>query len=380
MTDPEALIAKYKAGTCTAQELVLIDKWLLKIDAGNKSDLNDEDFDQARQEVWTRIQSMQGIKTGLMVNPETGMKTLWPRLAIAATVLFVLSFGLYFYQKYNDQGAKFEKHDIAAGKQGATLTLANGKKISLGEAKNGALANEQGVSITKTASGQLLYILGNSTKAGNHASNTLATAKGQTYQVQLPDGSRVWLNAASELKYPVSFAGAKQRRISLSGEAYFEISKDRTHPFVVKTSQQEVEVLGTHFNIDGYADEAMIKTTLLEGAVRVSSGIGDEGVVLKPGDQATLFRGKIGVEKVNTEQAVAWQNGYFMFEHEDIRSVMRKIARWYNVEIVFDGPLPEDTFGGTVNRFASVSQVLKKLEFTGKVQFKIEGRRITVTK
>lgn len=380
MTDPEALIAKYKAGTCTAQELVLIDKWLLKIDAGVKSDLDDKDFEQARQEVWTRIQSMQGIKTGLTVNPETGMKTLWPRLAVAAAVLFVLSFGLYFYKQFNDPDHKFEKHDIAAGKPGATLTLANGKKISLGGATNGALANEEGVSVTKTANGQLLYILGAAAKAGNNAFNTLATAKGQTYQVQLPDGSRVWLNAASELKYPVSFAGAKQRKISLSGEAYFEISKDKLHPFVVKTSQQEVEVLGTHFNIDGYADEAMVKTTLLEGAVRVSSGNGNKGVVLKPGDQATLLRGTIGVEKVNTEQAVAWKNGYFMFENEDIRSVMRKISRWYNVEIVFDGPLPVDTFGGTVNRFANVSQVLKKLELTGKVQFEIEERRITVTK
>lgn len=228
--------------------------------------------------------------------------------------------------------------------------------------------------------------------------NTIATPKGGQYQVRLPDGSKVWLNAASSLKYLASFSAWNERKVELSGEAYFEVAKDKDHPFVVKTENQEVIVLGTHFNINSYKDEPATKTTLLEGSVRVSllgttstastinttqkiSKGKPAEIILKPGEQATLIGNNIRVSPQNAEDAIAWKDGYFMFNNESLESVMRKISRWYNLDVVFaDASIKNQTFYGRMSRFSKVSQVLKSLALTREVKFELKDNTIHVLK
>ncbi|WP_288879843.1 FecR family protein [Pedobacter panaciterrae] len=301
----------------------------------------------------------------------------WRKIAAAAIILITLSAGAFYYSSRMDRKSDKLVHDIAPGGNKAILTLANGKRISLTDAKNGQLAAQSGVTVTKLADGKIIYALepGN---AANATLNSIETPRGGQYQLILPDGSKVFLNAASSLIYPASFVALKERRVELKGEAYFEVAKDKSHPFIVKTQNQEIKVLGTHFNINSYADEPMTKTTLVEGSVLVkASGIEQ---ILKPGSQAINGFGGLRIVEANMDEVLAWKNGYFMFDSESIESVMRKISRWYNIDVAFKGNVSKDKFGGTVSRFANVSQVLRKLEYTNKVHFIIEEGRITVTK
>jgi ferric-dicitrate binding protein FerR (iron transport regulator) len=207
---------------------------------------------------------------------------------------------------------------------------------------------------------------------------TASTAKGQTYQFTLPDGTKVWLNADSKLEFPSGFVNSKTRDVRLFGEGYFEVAKDKAHPFIVRTNKQEVEVLGTHFNINSYADEGNVKTTLLEGSVRVN-GQGRESVVLKPNQQAVVFASKqTEVNSVDVGDVVAWKNGKFVFVRENVRSIMNKIARWYDVQIIYEGDVKGKALGGSVSRFKNVSEVLEMLSATKAVQFRIEGRKVIV--
>lgn len=318
-------------------------------------------------------------QTGRMSKKRPG----WYRYAaVAASVLIVFASGLYFYNQNQGQRAKLEVYgnDVAPGKQGATLTLANGRQIRLSNAATGEIATEAGVSITKKANGQVVYNLASPPSASreeSHIINTLSTARGETYEVQLPDGSTVWLNAASSLTYPASFSKLPNRSVQLTGEAYFEISKDKSRPFIVKADRQEVEVLGTHFNINSYQDEPGIKTTLVEGSVKVD-GYQTGRKILLPGQQSILTADKLLVKKANLQEAVAWKEGYFRFYDENIESVMRKLSRWYDIEVQYVGPIPQDEFNGRISLYKHISQVLKQLEKTEGVHFKLEGRRVTV--
>lgn len=304
---------------------------------------------------------------------------LWFRMAMAAAVVLIVSvIYLFSYHRVSPtDDAKLTAQDVAPGKMGATLTLANGKKIELTNIPNGQLAKEAGVLISKSANGQLIYEIKN-VGTETSGSNTLSTAKGETYQLHLPDGSVVWLNAASSLTYTTGLKAHGKRRVKLQGEGYFEIAKDKAHPFVVQTNGQEVEVLGTHFNVNAYADEAAVATTLLEGAVKVTSK--SNQLLLKPGEQA-LNNGKaIKVAKVDVENVIDWKQGDFYFEHVDFRSVMRKIGRWYDVEIIYDRSVPERiTSNGLISRNNKLSAVLKSIEKSGQVHFKIDGKKVYVT-
>ncbi len=302
----------------------------------------------------------------------------WGKIAAAAIILITLSIGgLYYLSRKDIKSSDELAHDIAPGGNKAILTLANGEKISLSDAKNGKLAVAAGVTVTKLSDGKIVYAIAPG-KVSNTALNSIETPRGGQYEVILPDGSKVLLNAASSLTYPASFVALKERRVELKGEAYFEIAKDKRHPFIVKSENQEIKVLGTHFNINSYIDEPVTKTTLVEGSVLIKvSGVEE---VLSPGNQAVNGPDGLDVVEANLDEVLAWKNGYFMFDSESIESVMRKISRWYNVDVVFKGLVSKDKFGGTVSRFANVSQVLRKLEYTGKVHFIIEERRIIVTK
>ncbi len=303
------------------------------------------------------------------------------RITAAAAILLALSAGLFFYINKApslNNIVVLKGPDVTPGKNSARLTLANGRAIILSGSISGRLAKESGVSISKTADGQLLYeVIDHPGKASVSAYNTLTTVKGEQYQVRLPDGSTVWLNAASSLKYPVSFASVKQRRVELDGEAYFEVAKDKKHPFIVSSKGQQIEVLGTHFNINSYADEVSTKTTLLEGSVQINGR-----VLIKPGEQATGAGDQIEVSKADTEAATDWKNGDFIFnKNDDFKSAMRKIARWYDVDIIYESSAYTGMeLRGWLSRKNTLSVVLQRIESTGKVHFKIEGRRVTVTK
>ncbi len=311
---------------------------------------------------------------------------LWPRFAAAASVFILLSVGGYFYE--SRYGHHFmqdpipglsAKNDLAPGKNSATLTLANGKKIILSNAVNGELAKEAGIRISKTADGQVVYTISGKPGAGG-LFNTLSTAKGETYQLRLPDGSLVWLNAASSIKYPVDFAALKERRVELSGEAYFMVKHDENQPFRVQVNGQTVEDIGTAFNINSYADENSIKTTLVEGSAKVIPASREE-VVLKPGQQSVVANGALKVISVNTDEAIAWKSEEFIFNGEDLQGIMRTVSRWYDVEVEYDPSAPKDLqLVAFVSRSKNISVVLNALQETGKVHFSMSGRKITVMK
>lgn len=309
------------------------------------------------------------------------------RWAAAAVVLLALGSVIYLYSggKSLFQKQRSYASDAAPGSNKAILVLASGQKISLSDINNGDVAKEAGLSITKTADGQLVYNIVDDKSNGatkEDTFNTIETPKGGVWQIKLPDGSSVWLNAASSLTYPISFAKGKKRVVELKGEAYFEVSKDKDHPFLVKTAKQEVEVLGTSFNINSYADESEVKTTLLEGSVKIMPYLaGQQPDILKPGEQATLNEKGMNIKEVDAEESIDWKNGYFMFNNERQENIMRKIARWYNVQVEYaDASAKDVMYYGSISRFENVSKVLRKFEQTGEVRFEINKNKITVYK
>jgi len=287
----------------------------------------------------------------------------WYLQAIAASVIILLSAGLLFY--ILDQGEQsvdeiaYTKDDIVAGGDKAVLIMANGQKVQLNDAIYQVAEQKEKIN------GAPVY-------------NSIVTPPGGQYQVRLPDGTRVWLNAASSLQFPLSFS-EKTRTVKLEGEAYFEVAHNKEQPFLVEAADQQLKVLGTHFNVEAYTNEPAVKTTLLEGSVliRNTRAVQLGTASLEPGQQATLDGKKISVYEADLETAMAWKNGYFIFKDEDMPSIMRKIERWYNVEVVYPEELKHVHFEGTISRFRNVSELLRKFELTGRVHFKIEGRRIT---
>jgi transmembrane sensor len=380
------LLNAYQQQTATPQERVEFAKLLHnerytqlfneQLDQ-NWDELTSEEIDQIEIPGYDRI--LQEIT----LQPQmTGRKkNLWPRMVAAAAILTIIGTGIYFFKSSSPTiNTEFTtKTDIAPGKDGATLTLANGKKIIITAALAGNIATESGVKIVKTKDGQLIYeITGNA--EGPLAYNTLSTSKGEQTQVRLPDGTVVYLNAESSLKYPTSFAKATKRQVSLTGEAYFEVTKDKLHPFVVNADHQNVEVLGTTFNISSYADEPTVKTTLLEGSVRISQLETQNSKLLVPGEQAIVDAQSLLTKTVKVDDVVAWKNGYFMFNNETLENIMKKVARWYNVEILYKGDaVKQKTFFGSVSRFDHVSEILKLLQKTEGATFEIQGKQIIVS-
>jgi transmembrane sensor len=268
--------------------------------------------------------------------------------------------------------------DALPGGNRAILTLSGGRQILLDIAHSGALAREGSVNIVKTDSGKLAYQM-TAAKPSEVLYNTLATPRGGQYNLTLPDGTHVWLNAVSSLRYPVTFAGLKQREVSLTGEAYFEVAKNVAQPFKVNINNNlGVEVLGTSFNINAYDDEKAVKATLIEGSVKVSEET-QQSVVLKPGEQSQLAGGKMEVVlDVDIDQVMAWKNGLFSFNHVGLEELMRQISRWYDVEVQYEGgKIPDLRFGGEMGRDLNLSQVLAGLQQVH-VHFRIEGKKLIV--
>jgi transmembrane sensor len=368
-----ALLAKYKHGLCTEGENAAVETWYNSLVVEHSAEAVNDDLDTEKEFIWKNVQECK--------NPVKTIRLNYGRwVAIAATVVVIFTVGLLFFKntaKNVIQVASVKANVIKPGKNSATLTLSDGKKILLSEATNGKLTEEEGVTISKSADGKLIYNIQNLIGATDKI-NTISTAKGETYQLRLPDGTNIWLNASSNLTYTTVLLKDGVRNVKLEGEAYFEVAKDKQHPFIVKTGKQQVEVLGTHFNINAYADDALIKTTLLQGAVKIYNN--GQSQLLKPGQQAEVGNKGINLlDNVDVEEAVAWKNGDFQF-NENLESIMAKIARWYDVEVVYQNkPATDLTFSGKISRSRNISGILKMLEYNGDVHFKVEGRRVTVT-
>ena len=334
----------------------------------------------------------EGILAGLEKEAGTNKITHLRRWIPAAAAMVILSVGLYWFLHNSAHKPAEIAHaplafkDVAPGGNKAILTLADGTELPLDSAANGALTIQGTTKVVQAAGGQLMYTQQHAATGTSTAFqyNTLRTPRGGLFQVVLPDGTKVWLNAASSLKYPVAFNGAF-RKVELAGEAYFEVAHNPEKPFkvIVRTGNyndsMEVAVLGTQFNIMAYADETLIKTTLLEGAVKVSSNGNNKQ--LAPGQGADLDKQHHLLSfqpHADIEEAVAWKNGLIQLEGNDIASIMRMIARWYDVEVVFTAPVPTH-LRGIIPRNVPISQVLKMMEMTGEVHFEMKGKQIIVS-
>ncbi|MNK26568.1 fec operon regulator FecR [compost metagenome] len=365
------LVRKYNQGLATAGERALLENWYMQKSDNLHLEDNEIDFERIEGELRTGTLNRAGLHQQIL---KAKRFKLWPRIAVAAALILIVGVGLLHFVnesgRFNSNQNLANHNDIVAGSNKAILTLANGQKIILADAKNGELANEDDAIIRKTAEGQVVYN-GKTTNEVESVFNTISTPRGGQYTLTLSDGTKVILNAASSLKYPTGFKG-KDRIVELEGEGYFEVAHNKAQPFKVISRGQTVEVLGTHFNINSYTDEPSVKTTLLEGSVDVN------GTLLKPNQQAILTaNNKINVMNVDADDAVAWKDGLFKFEHTDMRTSMRQIARWYDVEVVYEGNVKDEQFYGKIDRSYTLAEVLKVLKL-GKVNFRIEGRKIIV--
>lgn len=391
------LMQRYAADECTRQELLE----LLEVFAAAT---DDETLHSALESVWRGITDADTLPvmdkdrifnralaaganpTPGRVHPLPVRKRRWP--AVAAAAILILSIGAagasYWYfrnpARINRPLAQnVFKNDVLPGSNKAILTLSNGTKIILDSAHNGALARQGNTTVIKLDGGQLAYKGGQSTpQPADIRYNTIATPRGGQYQVILPDGSKVWLNAASSLSFPTAFGG-RERKVLLEGEAYFEIQKDKARPFLVEVGKMKVKVLGTRFDVMAYGDEEAVKTTLLDGAVRIW-GTQKDSVTLNPGEQAELKKNQnLEVRPgIDVDAAIAWKDGLFYFHDADIKTVMRQLARWYNVEVTYNNMETKEGFYAKIPRATNLSTVLQALTLTGKLHIDIEGNRVTV--
>lgn len=393
--DIEYLVEKYILDSCSREEMDMLlqiiqnekeEETVAKIlklhweKSGNPmkgEEVNVEDkFSMLMREI--------NIETATASIGEEKTNRWYIRLAAAAVIVGLLSAGVYFLGKQDSprQIVKTENlikqtnnNDVLPGKNTATLTLADGTTVILDDAQNGTVTTQGNTKVVKLNNGMLSYKTSNQ-KPAEIVYNTISTPNGGQYQLILSDGSKVWLNAASSLRFPADFTG-KERKVELLGEAYFEVAKNTARPFKVETEGMEVEVLGTHFNVNSYDDEASTRTTLLEGSIKINQG--NTTNFLKPGQQALLHKDgdlKI-INDADLDEAVAWKEGKFQFDRADIHEVMRQIARWYDISVDYKG-IVSSHFGGTISRDVNLSQVLKMLEMTSNLKFQIEDKHVVV--
>ncbi|RAJ35456.1 FecR family protein [Pedobacter cryoconitis] len=380
-------VEAYLEGTADEDQLLFLEQYFdLFLEADDVLDSLDMVYvkdihDRMLSEINNEIEKKTSVSTSKTVHARSFSKYLY----LAAAAVFVIPMSLYIYQRSHELKPVSSQlvAKITPGGNKAVLTLANGSKISLTDMKNGEIANQSGTVITKNRDSQLVYQQ-SAVSSTATAYNTIETPRGGQFQLILSDGTKVWLNAASSLRYPSVF-GQGERKVELIGEAYFEVAKNPTKPFLVSSSKQVVEVLGTHFNVNAYTNEPVVSTTLLEGSVKVISPVANAYKVIKPGQQSLIDSDDadnkgIKVKNIDPDEAVAWKNGYFMFEKEGLASILRKVSRWYDVEI--ENPQGEKLdkllFSGTLSKYSDVSKVLRKLELTESIHFKIKGRRIIV--
>ncbi|WP_345948958.1 FecR domain-containing protein [Mucilaginibacter sp. PAMB04274] len=381
----EELFAKFNKHACTPQEQEELMQYL-----------DSEEYDkEIKKNILARLLEVPVDKEDIedeteyilqKINAEIDKETIVPFYRkhwwlVAATILLLgtitlLRFGVDNEQPVLNVKARVVKPIvILPGGNKAILTTANGNTISLTTAANGTLANISGVDISKTSDSQLRFTTQNKDEPVSEGINTLTTPKGGNYDIFLADGTHVWLNAGSTLTFPTIFNSA-ERQVSLTGEGYFEVVHNGK-PFIVHTATQTIQVLGTHFNVEAYSDEHIVRTTLLQGAVKVIRGT--ENILLTPG-LTTINDGasKLYTVKADIEETMAWKNGQFIFDDTSIAEVMRKASRWYDVEVEIKDNVGDKKLLGTVSKYKTVNELLDVVALAGKIRYKIEGRRITL--
>jgi len=379
------LLDRYQSDKCSPQEKQLLDLWY-------EQEVQQSDYPIAIDDlVGMQLQRNINNEIDLLEHQHIKSYKRHYKFLVAALLLMTTGISYYFYQglKTKDKPSSTIAYttDIAPGGNKAILTLSDGSTISLKDVKNGEIAEQAGIHIIKSKDGELIYSNENQVQPAKFPRlNSIETPRGGQYQIQLPDGTKVWLNASSVLKFPSFFTG-KNRMVELSGEAYFEVTKNKKMPFIVHTAKQNIEVLGTHFSVNNYVNEPFSTTTLLEGSVKIiavdNSGEKKPGVralLLKSGEQLRINKNTdiSSLSSVNTQDAIDWKDGYFVFNDESLESIMRKISRWYDVDIVYENKLENISFLGVVERSEHLSSLLRVLESTGNVHFKIEGRRVII--
>ena len=384
------LLQKYRLGTATEEEREMI-KFYYDLFETEPEMLSAEEADQMkerlRQTTWSKIREEELKKKGRL-------KQLFSRpVRVAAAIIALLATGLLVYfignqKRGHGQGnisllnhAKQSDHaDIRPGGNKAVLTLANGQKLVL-DNNPGTQIRQGTVDVQRPDTGELIYTVSgvsHNIDEQDLSYNTITTPLGGKFKVALSDGTRVWLNAGSSLRYPVAFAG-RQRQVWLSGEAYFEVAKQSGKSFLVEAGAAEVQVLGTRFNVNAYGDETLVRTTLTEGAVKMSAA--GQSRILKPGEEASINKsnGKMKVAFADVEMALAWTRDLFLFDNTNIKSIMRDVSRWYDVEVIYETKnLGNKNFSGVMSRYEDVDSLLQRLELTGVIHFKIVGKKITV--
>jgi ferric-dicitrate binding protein FerR (iron transport regulator) len=388
-----SLILKYNQGEITEEEKTILDNWI-NASAGNQqlfatltnnaalqAKLNQlHEIEGTREDAKKRVMEM--LFPGALVTPiKRATYSSWKTVAAAVVVTAVVGTGAWFLLKKDkpEQVAVVQptetgtQQDVAPGGYKAQLILDDGSAIVLDSAGAGKLA-QQGNMQVMNSDGQLVYQKGTASET-KVLYNTLKTARGQMYPVKLSDGSAVWLNSSSSIRFPVAFI-EQERRVEITGEAYFEVAHNDRKPFTVRVNGVDVQVVGTVFNINSYLDEGSMKTTLLKGAVKVKQG--NQQVMIKPGEQAEVRENKISVKKdVNISKEVAWKNGLFYFRNENLKTIMRQISRWYDVDVVYEGKISDEGISGKIYRNANLSEVLKVLSELD-VKFKIEGKKLII--
>ena len=371
----DKLIDQVNNGTATDEQLSVYNAYMNRLSKPDTAWANlgiEESAGQVQTELW------QMVKAGMA--PATPIRQIkpWYRVAAAAAILLALSVGGYWLtrNKAIPKNDLAQQHDLAPGGNKAILTLANGQKIVLNDSKTGIIAKQGSAIINKTTEGEVVYQHKQDDNQQTQAAlNLISTPRGGQYHVVLADGSQVWLNAASSIKYPTLFNG-NTREVEITGEVYFEVAHQANKPFKVHCNGQVVTVLGTHFNINAYTNEGAIKTTLLQGSVMVSTG--KQQVTLKPGQQANnVTNGLTKIENADVDLAIAWHKGLFQFKDADVPTLMRQLSRWYDVDIDYEGSIPDAHFSGKIQRNYGGLKVSNILSYAN-IHFKIQDHKIIV--
>lgn len=369
------LSRKYLSGTATPEEKEVVEQWYY--DYGEELEVFvGYTEEQTEKELHDKL--LNRLRTTLHSTPRAKVIPVWKKLAAAAAVVAILTVGAWYFIQRNSSETSVQlaqQTEISPGFEQAILTTSDGNKIELGKNKLDQIKEKNGVTIRNNGS-QLSYATPSSGNVVVY--NTLEVPRKGVYSVQLADGTKVWLNSLSALRYPTSFPGG-ERRVSIKGEAYFEVAKNPHQPFVVEVEGgQEVTVLGTHFNVNAYSNEDQIRTTLLEGSVRVKAGTATH--TLAPGQEAqfNLVSRDLQLKKnVDGNDVISWKNGFFVCNGKDLQAILRQVTRWYDIEIEYQGNIQPDIFEGTIERNMNLSELLIVLEITG-VKFSLQGKKLIV--
>lgn len=375
------LLRKYRLGILTEEEKAILESWYLhQLQHSTDSTLSEEELKEDFSKLSEKV--LENIKPNKKKDIHKYIK-----LSIAAASILIISFVVALYSNRDsdvltdkDKLSSLEENKIVPGSKKAILTLGNNTQVVLDEGLDGRISDQGGIQIKKTEDGKVLYTVveGTQTNSTEIVYNSISTPSGGEYEIQLADGTKVWLNALSSIRFPTKFQG-NSRQVEVTGEVFFDVSHNAKMPFQVVTGRQLVEVLGTQFNINAYEKE--IKTSLLEGSVRVSSTGSNKHRILKPGDQSILFSSSsMDVKQVDMEQVLAWKNGYFIFDNDDFEGVMNQIERWYDVTVDYSDPVQNIKLGGAIARKRNLQDVLSLLELSANVKFKLEGRKVIVSK